>query len=633
MLAQVEFFLLERDIFMTEYDKLSLVELRIVAKKMGIKSVTSYKKLELLAKVKEVAATMDSTDATPETDDIQSVDHVVESTGEAVDSPMPRSRYASESDNSRMEESGRDINRGYVSDREPMRTSGYMRDPEMGMARGGYSRNEGMSRGGYTRNDNMSRGGYSRNDNMGRGGYMNRSDNMNRGGYMNRDNMGRGVYSRSESMNRSNYSRNEGYRNDGYRNDNMDRGGYVRNDNRGYHADLRPQMHRAPQHELTPTEIAELDSGVSREGILEVLPEGYGFIRCDNYLPGERDLYVSPQLIRKYHLRTGDIPNGNIRIRNQNEKFAALLYIKEINGSDPEEMINRPKFEQLTPVFPDERLRLETPGCPISMRMMDLIAPIGKGQRGMIVSQPKTGKTTLLKQVAKAVKTNHPKMHLIVLLIDERPEEVTDIKESILGHNVEVIFSTFDELPENHKRVSEMVIERAKRLVEQGEEVMILLDSITRLARAYNLTVQPSGRTLSGGLDPAALHMPKRFFGAARNMREGGSLTILATALVDTGSKMDDVVFEEFKGTGNMELVLDRKLSEKRVFPAIDLPRSSTRRDDLLLTQEEMEANFLMRKALTGMKSEEAVERIIEMFRRTKSNQEFIQTIRKTKIV
>ena len=618
---------------MTEYDKLSLVELRIVAKKMGIKSVTSYKKLELLAKVKEVAATMESTDATPETDDIQSVDHVVESTGEAVDSPMPRSRYASESDNSRMEESGRDMNRGYVSDREPMRTSGYMRDPEMGMARGGYSRNEGMSRGGYTRNDNMSRGGYSRNDNMGRGGYMNRSDNMNRGGYMNRDNMGRGVYSRSESMNRSNYSRNEGYRNDGYRNDNMDRGGYVRNDNRGYHADLRPQMHRAPQHELTPTEIAELDSGVSREGILEVLPEGYGFIRCDNYLPGERDLYVSPQLIRKYHLRTGDILNGNIRIRNQNEKFAALLYIKEINGSDPEEMINRPKFEQLTPVFPDERLRLETPGCPISMRMMDLIAPIGKGQRGMIVSQPKTGKTTLLKQVAKAVKTNHPKMHLIVLLIDERPEEVTDIKESILGHNVEVIFSTFDELPENHKRVSEMVIERAKRLVEQGEEVMILLDSITRLARAYNLTVQPSGRTLSGGLDPAALHMPKRFFGAARNMREGGSLTILATALVDTGSKMDDVVYEEFKGTGNMELVLDRKLQEKRVFPAIDIAKSGTRREDLLLSQDEQEAVYIMRKALNGMKADEAVENILNMFTKTRNNQELVNQVKNQKFI
>ena len=264
---------------------------------------------------------------------------------------------------------------------------------------------------------------------------------------------------------------------------------------------------------------------------------------------------------------------------------------------------------------------------------MDLISPIGKGQRGMIVSQPKTGKTTLLKQVAKAVKTNYPKMHLIVLLIDERPEEVTDIKESIMGHNADVIYSTFDELPENHKRVSEMVIERAKRLVEHGEDVMVLLDSITRLARAYNLTVQPSGRTLSGGLDPAALHMPKRFFGAARNMREGGSLTILATALVDTGSKMDDVVFEEFKGTGNMEIVLDRKLSEKRVFPAIDLPKSSTRRDDLLLSQEEAEANFLIRKAFNSNRADEAVERIIDTFRRTKSNMDFIQTIKKVKII
>lgn len=377
----------------------------------------------------------------------------------------------------------------------------------------------------------------------------------------------------------------------------------------------------------------QLDSGVVREGILEVMPDGYGFIRCDNYLPGERDIYVSPALIRKYHLSTGDILNGNIRVKSQNEKFGALLYIRTVNGRSLDEVMRRPRFERLTPVFPDERIRLETPGTQISMRMMDLISPIGKGQRGMIVSQPKTGKTTLLKQVAKAVKTNHPKMHLIVLLIDERPEEVTDIKESIMGHNVEVIYSTFDELPENHKRISEMVIERAKRLVEHGEDVMILLDSITRLARAYNLTVQPSGRTLSGGLDPAALHMPKRFFGAARNMREGGSLTILATALVDTGSKMDDVVFEEFKGTGNMEIVLDRKLSEKRVFPAIDLPKSSTRRDDLLLTQEEMEANYLMRRALNGAKSEEAVERIIDLFRRTKDNKEFIEMIRKTKIV
>lgn len=388
---------------------------------------------------------------------------------------------------------------------------------------------------------------------------------------------------------------------------------------------------RPPRY--TPTEMEQLDSGEVRNGILEVLPEGYGFIRCDNYLPGEEDVYVSPALIRKYHLRTGDILEGNIRVRNQNEKFGALLYIKTVNGYSLEQVLRRAKFEHLTPIFPNERIRLETPGSGISMRMMDLISPIGKGQRGMIVSQPKTGKTTLLKQVAKAVKMNHPKMHIIVLLIDERPEEVTDIKESIMGHNVEVIYSTFDELPENHKRVSEMVIERAKRLVEHGEEVMILLDSITRLARAYNLTVVPSGRTLSGGLDPAALHMPKRFFGAARNMREGGSLTILATALVDTGSKMDDVVFEEFKGTGNMELVLDRALSEKRVFPAIDLPKSSTRREDLLLTQEEIEATFLMRKAFGGSKSEEAVEKIIDMFRKTKNNQEFIQLVKKVKIV
>ena len=386
---------------------------------------------------------------------------------------------------------------------------------------------------------------------------------------------------------------------------------------------------------VAPTELAQLDSGETKKGILEVMPEGYGFVRCDNYLPGEADVYVSPPMIRKFGLRTGDILVGNTRIKNQNEKFSALLYINSINGYTLEQTARRKKFETLTPIFPNERIHLEIKGQSnnISMRMMDLISPIGKGQRGMIVSQPKTGKTTLLKQVAKSVKANHPKMRLIVLLIDERPEEVTDIKESIQGPNVEVIYSTFDELPENHKRVSEMVIERAKRLVEHGEDVMILLDSITRLARAYNLTVQPSGRTLSGGLDPAALHMPKRFFGAARNMREGGSLTILATALVDTGSKMDDVVFEEFKGTGNMEMVLDRSLSEKRLFPAIDLPKSSTRRDDLLLNQEEAEANFLIRKAFHGTKSEEAVEKIIQMFRKTKDNQELIQLVKKVKIV
>lgn len=380
-------------------------------------------------------------------------------------------------------------------------------------------------------------------------------------------------------------------------------------------------------------EADQLDSGETKVGILEVLPDGYGFIRCDNYLPGENDVYVSPAQIRRFNLKTGDIVAGNIRIRNQNEKFSALLFVKSVNGFHPAEAQKRKRFEDLTPIFPNERIHLETPGTGVSMRMVDLISPIGKGQRGMIVSQPKTGKTTLLKQIAKAVIKNHPDMKLIILLIDERPEEVTDIKESIEGRNVEVIYSTFDELPDNHKRVSEMVIERAKRLVEHKQDVIILLDSITRLARAYNLTVQPSGRTLSGGLDPAALHMPKRFFGAARNMREGGSLTILATALVETGSRMDDVVFEEFKGTGNMELVLDRSLSEKRIFPAIDLPRSSTRRDDLLLTQPELEATYLMRKALGGLKSDEALERIIDMFLRTKTNVEFIETIKKTKIV
>ncbi|MDK2808830.1 MAG: transcription termination factor Rho [Clostridiales bacterium] len=384
--------------------------------------------------------------------------------------------------------------------------------------------------------------------------------------------------------------------------------------------------------EISP-EIEQLDSGEVKEGILEVLPDGYGFIRCDNYLPGEHDVYVSPAQIRRFNLKTGDIVVGNTRIRSQNEKFSALLFVKSVNGFHPAEAQRRKKFEDLTPIFPNERIHLETPGCGVGMRMMDLVSPIGKGQRGMIVSPPKAGKTTLLKQVAKAITANHPDMNLIILLIDERPEEVTDIKESIEGKNVEVIYSTFDELPENHKRVSEMVIDRARRLVEHKKDVVILLDSITRLARAYNLTVAASGRTLSGGLDPAALHMPKKFFGAARNMREGGSLTILATALVETGSRMDDVVFEEFKGTGNMELVLDRSLSEKRIFPAIDLMKSSTRRDDLLLNQEESEANYLMHKALGGLRSEEALERIIDMFVKTRNNEEFVQMVRKVKIL
>ena len=500
---------------MSEFEKMSLVELRIAGRNLGLKNVTTYKKQELLEKILE------------------------------------------------LEESSQPVKKA-PRDNKPEGEEEKTRRPER------------------TRNTARNNNGYNN--------YNNNNNNFN------------------ASSNNSNNNNNASSNSSNYNN---------RND----------------QNNTQPSDMEQLDSGEIREGILEVMQEGYGFIRCDNYLPGDEDVYVSPELIRTYHLRTGDILKGNVRVRNQNEKFGALLYIRTVNGVNPDRIIRRVKFEQLTPVFPNERIRLEMQGGPVSMRMMDLISPIGKGQRGMIVSQPKTGKTTLLKQVAKAVKTNYPKMHLIVLLIDERPEEVTDIKESIMGHNADVIYSTFDELPENHKRVSEMVIERAKRLVEHGEDVMVLLDSITRLARAYNLTVQPSGRTLSGGLDPAALHMPKRFFGAARNMREGGSLTILATALVDTGSKMDDVVFEEFKGTGNMEIVLDRKLSEKRVFPAIDLPKSSTRRDDLLLSQDEAEANFLIRKAFNSNRADEAVERIIDTFRRTKNNMEFIQTIKKVKII
>jgi transcription termination factor Rho len=379
----------------------------------------------------------------------------------------------------------------------------------------------------------------------------------------------------------------------------------------------------------TDAEAQEIADGDSADGILEVMQDGYGFIRCENYLPGENDVYVAPSLIRKFNLKTGDILKGICRAKKENDKFAALLRLDTVNGYKPEVAMGRWDFEKMTPIFPNNKIRLEQPGCSVAMRIMDLISPIGKGQRGMIVSPPKAGKTTLLKDVAKSILKGNSDIHLIILLIDERPEEVTDIKESIEGPNAEVIYSTFDELPEHHKRVAEMVMERAKRLVEHGKDVVILLDSITRLTRAYNIVVPPSGRTLSGGLDPAALHMPKRFFGAARNMREGGSLTILATALIETGSKMDDVIYEEFKGTGNMEMVLDRKLQEKRIFPAINIPKSSTRREDLLLTAEEIAAINSLRKGFNSMKADEAVDQCINLFSKTRSNIEFVRMVEK----
>ena len=614
---------------MEELEKMSLVELRLYGRKLGMKNATTFKKKELIGEIQKILASGEAPEA------------------EKTAKSSAKGSREKKSDTTEGKRTAKTTAKpaGRRTERRPARKNDY---EDRGAA--GSRAPRPVVRGGYTSNlQEMHNVREDRRYGSGRDNRYNRDERSNgREDRYSRDERSNGRedrYSRDERNNgrEDRYSRDErsNGREDRYSRDENgnNQENYSTHDRNAAHDDSQHTGHvnmRGDAATMPFSELAQLDSGETKTGILEVMPEGYGFVRCDNYLPGEADVYVSPAMIRRFGLRTGDILVGNTRIKNQNEKFSALLYVNTVNGFSLEETAARAKFENLTPIFPNERIRLEVPGAGnsnISMRMMDLISPIGKGQRGMIVSQPKTGKTTLLKQVAKSVTHNHPNMHLIVLLIDERPEEVTDIKESIQGENVEVIYSTFDELPENHKRVAEMVIERAKRLVEHGGDVMILLDSITRLARAYNLTVQPSGRTLSGGLDPAALYMPKRFFGAARNMREGGSLTVLATALVDTGSKMDDVVFEEFKGTGNMEMVLDRSLSEKRLFPAIDLPRSSTRRDDLLLDQEELEANFLIRKAFGGSKSEEAVENIISMFRKTKDNKELIQLVKKVKIV
>ena len=370
----------------------------------------------------------------------------------------------------------------------------------------------------------------------------------------------------------------------------------------------------------------------SAKGVLEVQENNnFGFLRCDNYLTSENDIYVSPSQIRRFNLRTGDEVQGKVREAKDGEKFKALLFVEKVNGDNPEKAIGRKNFETLTPIYPNERLHLETNNeKDLSSRLMDIICPIGKGQRGIIVAPPKAGKTTLLKRIAQNITINHPDVKLIVLLIDERPEEVTDMKRSING---DVIYSTFDEEPQNHAKVSQMVLERAKRMVEQGKDVVILLDSITRLSRAYNLTITPTGRTLSGGLDPGALIMPKKFFGAARNIEEGGSLTILATALIETGSRMDDMIFEEFKGTGNMEVHLDRRLQERRIFPAIDIYKSGTRKEDLLLTDEEKEVAYAIRKVMyRDGNIEKITENLINMLSKTKNNREFIQVFTKNDI-
>ena len=515
----------------------------------------------------------------------------------------------------------------------------------------------------YQRDNYQSQNGYSNQNN-----YSSQNNYSNQGGYANQSgysNQNRNTYHSTQRNNVMNQGRTTGYNNSYQQRYNNQPGNnqgntpnYYNNQNQygnqynnqysnqyqnqygsnqyqnqyqnqqGYRNDYYDQYSRYQRDRDYTTDMRDLESGEIAEGILEIMPDGFGFIRCENFLPGDNDVYVSPAQIKKFGLRTGDVVSGMKKIKTATEKFAALLYINTVNSTPADELGERPNFEDLTPVFPDVRIHLATNETKSkAMRIVDLLAPIGKGQRGMIVAQPKAGKTTLLKEIAKSIIANEKDMHLMIVLIDERPEEVTDIKEAIVGDNVEVIYSTFDEVPERHKRVSEMVIERAKRLVEQGKDVMILLDSITRLARAYNLTVAPSGRTLSGGLDPAALHMPKRFFGAARNIREGGSLTILATALVDTGSRMDDVVFEEFKGTGNMEIVLNRKLSEKRIFPAIDVLKSSTRRDDLLLSEREALAVNAMRKATENMRPEDSAEQIIQKFDSTENNEELVEDV------
>ena len=570
---------------------LPLTQLRELAKAQGLKGVTTLKKAEIIDRLCEIAG------GKAADKDLAGMD-AAGAEGGGVHNIIPSEPLAA------AEEKKTDEKPSETIDKEPRILKKNTREEKREEA---PRRDTNRYRDDSRKRDYQPRGDYQqRSDNQSRSDYQQRGDNQSRGDYQQRgESQSRGDYQqRSESQSRGDYQQ---------RAENQTRGEYQSRNEEG------------------KTDFQELDSGIEADGILEVMPDGFGFIRCENFLPGENDVYVAPSQIRRFNLKTGDIVRGSRRVKTATEKFAALLYINTVNGYPTNVVERRPNFENLTPIFPNSRLHLEMPGTrnTTAMRVMDLLSPIGKGQRGMIVSPPKAGKTTLLKQVARAVTANHPEMHLIILLIDERPEEVTDIREAITGPNVEVIYSTFDELPDRHKRVSEMVIERAKRLVEHGRDVMILLDSITRLARAYNLVVPPSGRTLSGGLDPAALHMPKRFFGAARNMRENGSLTILATALIDTGSRMDDVIYEEFKGTGNMEIVLDRKLSEKRIFPAIDILKSGTRRDDLLLTQEESEAVDIIHKATNTQKPEESVERILDLFAKTRNNQEFVDITRK----
>ena len=607
----------------------SLQDLRTIAKLQGVKSVTKYRKAELIEIIMAGGVTapegaIDSKFASEDDEavidvqpnDPREISESIKSADYDVNYPEPpvqttpiRQPYPQQHTRPQYQQpayrDNRD-NRAYQP-RKPY-------DQQNQNRRDNYYRQDGYQRKPY---DQQNRNNYYRQDNnyQREGGYQQRNDYQRQDGYYRQD----GGYYRNDNYRPNNnydYRRNDSYSVYEETSDDSVSKGYVPRD---YIAGRNPAV----------TELLNSGDCSDVAGVLEVLPDGYGFLRCANYLPGSDDIYVSIAQIKRFGLRTGDYVKGKSRPTKDGDRYLGLLYIDEVNGDKPDDMVSRVPFDELIPIYPNERLTLETKNLNsrqnLAIRLIDLIAPIGKGQRGMIVSQPKAGKTTLLKDIANGITANHPDVHLIVLLIDERPEEVTDMKRSIKG---EVLFSTFDELPEHHTKVAEMVMERSMRLVEHGKDVVVLMDSITRLTRAYNLTIPPTGRTLSGGMDPGALHKPKRFFGAARNIENGGSLTIIATALIETGSRMDDIVYEEFKGTGNMEIHLDRKLSEKRIFPAIDIYKSGTRRDDLLLSPDEMDAVYIIRKMLGNGNPAEITEQLIAMLEKTENNKEFVAKIR-----
>lgn len=581
----------------------SLGDLREIAKLQGVKSITKYRKPELVRIIMNGGVVPSNEEL--ETASASPAPAVA--TTPAQPEVAPAAAEAAPAAASQLQAAGGATMTVHDLSAPRMRAS-YAPRPQQGYQKPSYE-NRGYQQGGYQPRRSYQQGGYQG------GGYQ--QGGYQGGGYQQAGYQGGG------------YQHRGGYQQGGY----QQQGGYgpvesgyederrYRNRQEGYYNKDYGTSNPAVPEMLQTGECGDA------EGVLEVLPDGYGFLRSENYLSGAHDVYVSIAQIRRFGLRTGDLVTGKTRPSKENERFLALLYITAVNGEDPERLSERTPFENLVPIFPNERYTLERTGAKndLSIRLIDLIAPIGKGQRAMIVSQPKAGKTTLLKSIANGISDNYPDSHLIVLLIDERPEEVTDMQRSIRG---EVLYSTFDELPEHHTRVAEMVLERAMRLVEHGKDVVILMDSLTRLARAYNLTIPPTGRTLSGGMDPGALHKPKRFFGAARNIENGGSLTVIATALSETGSRMDDMVYEEFKGTGNMEIHLDRKLSEKRIFPAIDIYKSGTRRDDLLLSQEELEGVRTIRRVLAGGNPAEVTEQLIGMLNKTNTNEEFLQRIK-----